>query len=262
MSSLTQQEARDLYLQLEEDFEPDGALRDIYAFETDLALWQKTVNDLLVSNWPTELLHDGKPATTSQAVHSIKTDTVSSLLRLDVASLKIISHFFCDDEIDFDVDDRELNRGNLIHLCHFTAFLGKSIHRNIYLTHQLNPKDGILAYSIDDDHFLALKRPPRSTSSLSKRIAVGLKPLRDLTAHLEENKPNPKLLIELKARWKPELYRPDSLDMHTELTAAQFESLRQVNGWITEDQWPEEVVWRRLVQELNRLAHSFTESSA
>jgi hypothetical protein len=97
--------------QIHKDFEPDGALRDIYVAPTTTTHWQRFLIRLEASPFNFRFTHRGLaiPTITSfdQALRLRESDPV--LLQITLSNgVTVNCHFFTVDEIELDVDPREV----------------------------------------------------------------------------------------------------------------------------------------------------------
>jgi len=98
----------------DEVFEPDGfgSLRDIYVLDADERNWQSVVDWIRTSGLPYAFHLDGKPRPLPAAVQDIfrlRDDAVTGL-SIDLDGVVVRGHFFMPDEIEFDLDPRDVVR--------------------------------------------------------------------------------------------------------------------------------------------------------
>jgi hypothetical protein len=123
--------------QLEQDFEPDGSVREIYVLGTTSADWQGLL----------DRLHDWKPRPSYAVDHELSSlprnvaDAFSAaregsvLLRLNVEGLELCCHFFKQDQIEFDLDPAEISGPKEIEaISGFMRFLGQLTGKPVILT--------------------------------------------------------------------------------------------------------------------------------
>src|SRR6478735_1221008 len=96
--------------QIAPDFEPDGSLRDIYVFGTDLSDWQRVLDVLRTWEPAPNLTIGGQPANMPDNAEDIFAEArqQGALLSLKVSDAHVNCHFFGHDEIEFDLDPREV----------------------------------------------------------------------------------------------------------------------------------------------------------
>jgi hypothetical protein len=91
--------------QIKQDFERDGALRDIYVLETDLTDWQRVVEYLRQTHQPLEFQVNREPRPLPGQVRQIfnlRPEGGAAKLALRVGGVLLHCHFFSDEEIEFD----------------------------------------------------------------------------------------------------------------------------------------------------------------
>lgn len=130
------------------DFEPDGALRDIYVHGTTIAQW-RAVFDVLRANCALEYSVDGSlqpvPATV-EAVFSLR-GTASASLHFRVGGILVACHFFTTEEIEFDVSPREINsQATLDELLGFMRLIGDLLDRPVVMSHENDALHPFLTY--------------------------------------------------------------------------------------------------------------------
>ena len=96
--------------QVRDEFDHDGSLRDIYVLNTTAAHWQRMFDWLRQSAYAVEFRRAGVPAilpaTFNEAMAIAKTEC--ALLSISLMSLNVHCHFFTPEEIELDVDPREI----------------------------------------------------------------------------------------------------------------------------------------------------------
>lgn len=144
---------------VEAEFEWDGSLRDLYVLETDRETWQKALDFLRTSAYPLSYFVDGEGAELPAEVAAIfsRRSATSPLLSVDVYGIHINCHFFVEEQIEFDVDPREVNdEARFGHLCEFIQRLGQNLGRSVILTPETSgheEQEVIIRYLPMDDHF-------------------------------------------------------------------------------------------------------------
>jgi hypothetical protein len=93
-----------LWREVAADFEPDGALRDIYVHGTTMADWQAVLGHLRERYAPLEFTIDGEPAVLpARAAEIFPTwGHAAPSLYVDVGGIDVRCHFFAVDEVEFD----------------------------------------------------------------------------------------------------------------------------------------------------------------
>jgi hypothetical protein len=123
-------------------FEWDGSLRDIYVVDTDRGDWEQLLAFLPGSSWPWEFTIGDEPAVLPADVAALLSDQGaasphqnSPSLRVDVAGVILHCHFFWPDEIEFDLDPRQVvSAEKLSALTDFMATIGRLLDRSVILT--------------------------------------------------------------------------------------------------------------------------------
>jgi len=137
-----------LWESCKEDFKWDGSLRDIYVAPATLKEWQSVHS--LVSKMPgAEFLVDGVthplPFSVEQ-IFEIRPST-SPTLRIVAGRALVVFHFFCEEEIEADVDPREItSQLDLDALLAFIQKLGDATHKCANLTPENQPDKPFLIY--------------------------------------------------------------------------------------------------------------------
>jgi hypothetical protein len=92
------------------DFEWDGSLRDIYVLQTSIVDWDRLLDFLRNSGLPLIYEVDGASPPLPTGVASIfaTRQDASPILKVDLRGMWLHSHFFTEDEIEFDLDPREV----------------------------------------------------------------------------------------------------------------------------------------------------------
>lgn len=115
----------------------DGAWLGIYIFSTDLSDWQRALDKLRLGGYELGYYRDGEPANTPVDASQGFTDreSVNPLLSVRFAGILANSHFFSTDEIEFDIDPREItNQAQLDALIDFMHTLAEAVGKEVVLT--------------------------------------------------------------------------------------------------------------------------------
>lgn len=131
------------------DFEWDGSWRDIYVHGTCLSDWDQLLGAL--PSWQCEIEFTGNgqsvslPAS-SEAIFAQRAEH-ALLLRVNAAGILLNAHFYSPDEIEFDLDPREVQTArDMEALTTFMARLGDLLRKRVTLTPENGPEDPILEY--------------------------------------------------------------------------------------------------------------------
>lgn len=94
-----------------EDFRADGGLRDIYVLDATLADWQAALDHVRAAYSPIRFTVDGEAAALPVSVAEIfpVAERAALSLMFDVGGVGVACHFFAPDEIEFDIQPREVN---------------------------------------------------------------------------------------------------------------------------------------------------------
>lgn len=135
----------------------DGSLRDLYVFETSESDWDVFLAAL--SSWPYEasFLVDGEPSElpeSAAAAFEIR-ERAAPLLRVNAAGITVCAHFFAPDELELDIDPREVSDpGSLAALSEFVCRLGQVLDRPVVLTQENRPEHVIARYLPSTGEFI------------------------------------------------------------------------------------------------------------
>jgi len=95
--------------QCQKEFEWDGSFRDIYVFGTNLKEWQKLLDFIRTGRYTFEYkLDDNTVDLPKLAATIFESEDFRGLLSVKVGNLLLNCHFFTTNEIEFDLDPREV----------------------------------------------------------------------------------------------------------------------------------------------------------
>lgn len=125
----------------------DGAWRDIYVVGTTVAHWQRIL-DLLNERAPEALAFyvDGEELTSAPSADVIfeRRQDTSTLLQVTAGNVHLNCHFFCEEEIEFDLDPRELQgEQDLQDVKAFMTTLANGTGKPAILTHE-NSQEAVI----------------------------------------------------------------------------------------------------------------------
>jgi FAD/FMN-containing dehydrogenase len=131
-------------------FEFDGTWRDIYVPETELKDWKTLLEFLAEGHFPVRFLVNDteQPLHTNvwQIFQDKKQDRIP-LLWIDVAGVMLACHFFEQNEIEFDLDPREVTgEKHAQALLDFMKQIGDELDKNIFLTEEDAAEDIWFSY--------------------------------------------------------------------------------------------------------------------
>lgn len=211
------------------ELEWDGGLRDLLLLETTVAEWEAVFATVVGGPWPAQLkLSDvevefGRGADVRDLIHRDE----SALLSVDVAGAIFNCHFFCEEEIEFDLWPTEVTRQNFGDVLRFVRAVAEAGSRNAYFAHEGGPPGSIFGYRRGAGRFHALSRPTGRTS-LGEQLRERLAPLVALfpSTAIGWVEAAEALQEEAGATWKA-LYHPDQWDWHTDLTNREYGALSE-----------------------------------
>uniref|UniRef100_B0SZV4 Uncharacterized protein n=1 Tax=Caulobacter sp. (strain K31) TaxID=366602 RepID=B0SZV4_CAUSK len=125
----------------------DGAWRDIYVVGTTIADWQRIL-DLLNDRTPDALAFyvDGEALSSAPSADVIfeRRQETSTLLQVSAGNVHLNCHFFCEEEIEFDLDPRELREEHdLQAVLAFMSTLANGTGKPAILTHE-NSQEAVI----------------------------------------------------------------------------------------------------------------------
>lgn len=130
-------------------FHPDGSLRDIYVPEADAARWDRFLAALPGWDYALAYLEEGIEAPYPSSFRSLysRRDEAGPLLAIDLGGVLLLCHFFREDEVELDLDPREVRGEREFRLVMgFMARLGALLGRRVILTEESTPSSVIFSY--------------------------------------------------------------------------------------------------------------------
>ena len=148
------------YSDLSDEFEVDGSLRDIYVLNTSVTDWNRVLS-MTPNLGAFTYFRDGEEATLPTDANLIFQDADHAhLLRISLGGPIIYTHFFVEDEIEFDLDPNEItSQSDLDLVLNFCASIGRGIGRDIRITAENSSDVVYLCYSIEQEKWQRPKRP-------------------------------------------------------------------------------------------------------
>jgi hypothetical protein len=124
------------------EFEWDGSLQDVYIFKTSLDDWQKLLDFIRAGRYMFEYKIDGDAvALPERAATIFECENYRGLLSVIVGNLLLNCHFFTVDEIEFDLDPREVKgERDLEELIDFLKRLCQILNKQTVLTPENLPE--------------------------------------------------------------------------------------------------------------------------
>jgi hypothetical protein len=148
-------------------FDPDlmGSLPDVFVPETSAEDWQAVLDLVGASGWKHQY-SEGEtvlPVPRAEAVLSRSADAECPQLRVwPTADVLVIFRLYSAEEIDFDVDLRELQgQERLDMFCDFLQVLGRRLGKPVLM----DPEGGdgshpVLGFDVESDRVVLLAEPP------------------------------------------------------------------------------------------------------
>src|SRR5437867_198488 len=130
-------------------FEWDGSLRDIYVLNASLADWDTFVQTLPGMNYRTEFLIDDAAATLPAATMALFKGRAAHapLLRLSAGPVMLCCHFFSDQELEFDLDPRQVKGAvEFQGVLDFMRNVGGVLGKPVILTPENQPEHPMISY--------------------------------------------------------------------------------------------------------------------
>lgn len=115
----------------------DGSLRDIYILQTSVRHWNAILTDLAKREFPLSFfLSDQQQDYIPDSFESIETGAGDRkpLLVVTIDGVRVCTHFFSDEEIEFDLDPSELNEANFLAVCDFLKCLAQATGKAVLIT--------------------------------------------------------------------------------------------------------------------------------
>lgn len=122
------------------DFEPDGGLRDIYVRNANAQVWCAFLSKLAVGPFQFRTSHGVVAiklvSSFGEALRLSASDPVLLQIQLKTGLL-LNCHFFCEDEIELDVDPRQVTDGvEFADLLEFVQWLANAVGERVIVTYE------------------------------------------------------------------------------------------------------------------------------
>ena len=141
---------------VQEAFRSDGALRDLYVFDTTAADWDAVLTALPGWGYRTEYSVDGVPRELpgpAEQAFAVRPDA-ASLMAVQVDSVRLNSHFFSEAEIEFDLNPAEVRGAvEFSAVTQFMARVGQTLKKPVVLTLENMREAVIVKYTPGQDQF-------------------------------------------------------------------------------------------------------------
>ena len=130
------------------EFEPDGALRDIYVLDTTIKHWQ-ILFDVLRATYTLEYSVDHTvrpvPATVEEVFNN--RNTVSPLLKFHVGGILVACHFFTTTAIEFDICPRQVTSEVVLHeLLGLLQLVGDTLGKAVIMSNEFDEQHPFITY--------------------------------------------------------------------------------------------------------------------
>ncbi len=136
------------------EFAPDGALRDIQVVDADATDWQLVVDFLRSNAADLRYTIDGVPAPLPKDSSSILATrkTASPTLLFRWSGIEIASHFFGEDDLEFDFRPQDVrSQRELELLASFVTCIGRLLHKSVVVYHEGWEMSPFLLYDHESD---------------------------------------------------------------------------------------------------------------
>jgi hypothetical protein len=120
----------------------DGSWRDLYVLGTSVGEWNCLFDALRSCEWRVEFQEAGeKRALPKSATDCFASEERSAMLSILVGGVSMNCHFFTPDEIEFDLDPREVDgQSSLDSLAAFMSFVARATRKTVLLTYENCPE--------------------------------------------------------------------------------------------------------------------------
>lgn len=134
---------------LSQFFEVDGSLRDIIVRETSVSDWDKLIS-LAFQLGEVSYQRDGEEAVLPPSAAVLLDDKEHAhCMKVDLGGPVANAHFFSSDEVELDIDPREIrSQPDLDLVLNFCASIGRKIERDVRITPENAPDVVYLLYSV------------------------------------------------------------------------------------------------------------------
>ena len=135
-----------------EAFHWDGSLRDIYILGTVEGDWESFLSFVKSRGFALRYERDGKHwELPNRAAAALADRSCAHNLIVTVASVTFHCHFFTPDEIELDLDPREVtSQGSLETVLSFMSDFGSHLSKDVILTEESSPEHIWFRYSSSD----------------------------------------------------------------------------------------------------------------
>lgn len=137
------------------EFEPDGALRDIYIHGTTIEHW-RTLFAALRATYALEYSVDATARALPAVVDEAFTtrDIANPSLNFQVGGIVVACHFFTTTEIEFDISPREVtSQAALDELLGFLRLVGDTLGRAVIMCYESDEQHPFITYEPSKKEF-------------------------------------------------------------------------------------------------------------
>lgn len=138
----------------EGEFEFDGSLRDIYVLDTTIDDWEQIINLAHSGTYKIKYAVNGDEFPLPQHASTIfaRQDGVNVMLSLCVGTATLNCHFFTAEEIEFDLDPREIRtKSQANEILAFMSHIGRTLNKSVVMTAENSQEKVILDFDPIDD---------------------------------------------------------------------------------------------------------------
>lgn len=135
-------ELSELWTRLRPRILPDGTLRDVHIGGASEADWNAFLNWVRDENVPHSFQCGWAPAPLPDSFSEIASlqDDGATMLNFQIGKLSLNAHFFCEDEMEFDFDPRDVKDiDRFSDLMAFMAQIGQLVSKPVKLTEESAP---------------------------------------------------------------------------------------------------------------------------
>ncbi len=133
-------------------FHKDGSLRDIYVQSVTIEDWERFLNFVRSGGFSLRYFRDqGVAPLPSSAAQILRDRSCTHNLVINLGKVEICCHFFAEDEIELDIDPREVTSDiSKDRVLDFMARLGANLGRDVILTEENSPESVWFRYSSEN----------------------------------------------------------------------------------------------------------------
>jgi len=122
----------------------DGSFRDVYVNDTNVRDWEKFIE--FASAYPNRYTIDGCVASMTSVADALHDRDHAHLLAVWVGGAQINCHFFSEEEIELDLDPREIHASEHDAVLHFVAALSTALGKPALVTEENAHELPLLTY--------------------------------------------------------------------------------------------------------------------